>query len=281
MKIKILLAAATLTLIAIPATHQAQVSYTSGTYTQNFNSFTNTNLTAGAVNNLTMLEVSAQNGGGSVNGWYIYGTGGARWGRSNGATTTGGFYAMRDGFGGLALGSLGSNSNSGFFGVVLQNNSAITYTDFTITYDAVINRNPSTTVNNYPLTYLISNTAIDGTVGATGAGTFNNGAGTWNTTTLGFTTPNTSTGSPGPQAAINPFHTIGNVNGTISGISWAPGQYLYIRWQEIDEHDNDAMAGIDNFTFVAAPEPSTYAVAILLLALLGYREYRRRKTAKI
>jgi hypothetical protein len=159
----------------------------------------------------------------------------------------------------------------------LQNNSLTTYTDFTITYDAVINRNPENTVNNFPLSYLISNTAINTTTGATGAGTFNNGAGTWNATTLGFSTPTVGTGAPGAQAAINPFHTIGTVNGTITGITWAPSQYLYIRWQESDESGANAIAGIDNFTFVAAPEPSTYAGAILILALLGYHEYRRRR----
>jgi hypothetical protein len=112
MKIKIYLALLTATLIVIPITQQAQINYTTGTYSQNFNSLTDSNLAAAAVNNLTMLEVSAQAGGGTANGWYLYGTGSTtRWGRSNGATTTGGFYGLRDGSGGLALGSLGSSTN--------------------------------------------------------------------------------------------------------------------------------------------------------------------------
>lgn len=227
----------------------AQILYSGTAYTQNFQSLTGSTSSLNPVSNTTMLEVSQQAGGGNVSGWYIYGIGSTtRWGLTEGSSNSGGFYSMTDaGFNSRALGSQGSGSSFGYFGMVLKNTSGCVITSFTLNYNCWINRNPATTANSYPVSYLISATPIVGS--GTGAGTFNDAAGSWITTTLGFTTPSTGTGAPGTQVAINPIFNFGNAGGTVSNIVWLPDTYLYIRWKETDEAQADATAGIDNVSF--------------------------------
>jgi len=237
----------------------------STTYLQDFNSFTATTLTPTNAATTTMSEVSSQAGGGTVSGWYFYGVGGARWGRTNGGSNTGSFFVMYDSATTpeKALGSLGSGSSNGFFGSVFKNTSGSTINAVTISYDAVINRNPSTTANPFPLTYLVSNTDVVTTSG-TGAGTFNNSAGTWNPTTLGFSTPSSGTGAPGTQAVISPLFKIGgsSITGDLTGLNWQDGEYLYLRWSETDNAGADATAGVDNFSIII----KTPSLASLMIA---------------
>jgi hypothetical protein len=238
----------------------AAVSFAGGTYLQDFQSMTDSNLAAGIIATTTMHEVAALGGGGSVSGWYAYGTSASpRWGRDNGASGTGGFYAMRDGTTALALGSQGSGNNIGFFGVVLKNTSGSVINDVSFSYDAFMVRNPSTTVNPYPLSFLVSSTDV-ATGSVTGAGTFNNGAGTWNSiATGGFTTPSSGTGSPSTtQGAINPMFKIGStINVSLTGIAWGIDQFLYFRWTEADNSGSDSTAGVDNFSFTATVGDTT------------------------
>ncbi|NBR42293.1 MAG: hypothetical protein EBU04_05360 [Verrucomicrobia bacterium] len=122
------------------------------TYTQDFQTMTTT-ATTSAVLGLTMTEVSTLSGGSSgVQGWYIYGgsgsalstiisgagsdatwTGGvskSKWlGADKGSSSTGGFRELIDTASpvvGRALGSEGSGSAMGFFGLVLKNTSGAT-----------------------------------------------------------------------------------------------------------------------------------------------------------
>ncbi len=230
-----------------------QVSYNGTTYTQDFQSMTATNLTAATIANTTMLQVSGQPGGGSVIGWYVYHNtaGTPRWGRSDGTSSTGSFFCLFDGAPtpNRALGSQGSASIIAYYGIVLQNTTGSTITSVNISYDAMINRNPSTTVNPYPMSYRTSATNVI-TSSSTADGTFNDLAGTW-TNGTGFTTPSSGTGAPGTQAAITPLFRIGGavITQTLTGLSWGNNQYLYIRWRETDDSGSDASAGVDNFSF--------------------------------
>jgi YDG domain len=242
----------------------SQVSYTTlgSTYTQDFQSITPTALTPAAIVLTSMLEVSSLGGGGTVSGWYIYHQGGAspRWGRSDGSSNTGSLFGMYDAQAtpARALGSQGSASLVARFGTVIQNNTGSTINAATISYDAVMNRNPSTTVNNYPMSYLVNSAAIV-SGSSTAAGTFNDLAGTW-TAVTGFTTPaaGSGIGAPGTQAVINPMFKIGStITQTLTGLNWAPGQYLYIRWNELDEGGADATAGVDNFSLSTTGSSST------------------------
>jgi len=241
------------------------VGFDGNTYTQNFESMTSST-TAASVTASTMTEVSSLTGGGSVNGWYIYGSGwtgaASKWvGSDTGSSNSGGFRQLIDGASpvGRALGSQGSGSAAGFFGVVLKNTSGRTIDKVDISYDAVMNRNPSSNANNYPMSYMVSATGVAGNAGSTGVGTFNKSAGTW-LDGVGFSTPTTGTGAPNAtQAAITPLFKIGGASITqkLTGLNWPANGYLYIRWQETDETGSDADAGIDNFTISAvSPTPT-------------------------
>jgi autotransporter-associated beta strand protein len=227
------------------------IDFSGSAYTQDFQSMTGGAFNATTISVANMLDVSTLAMSGSaagVNGWYVYGGNATpRQGISNGSSSTGSFYQLIDGSGGRALGAQGSGNADWFFGVVLKNTSGATINNLTLAYDAVMNRNPASTVNAYPLSWLVSNATV-ASGSATGAGTFANGAGTWNTTTLGFSTPSSGTGAPGSQAAINPMFTIGSRSGNLTNMTWGADQYLYIRWNEKDEGGADATAGVDNFS---------------------------------
>ena len=213
---------------------------------------TGTAIATSSVAGSTMTEISTLSGGSAgVAGWYMYGLGwttaATKWqGADTGNSTTGGFRQLYDSTGGRALGSEGSTTAYGFFGLVLQNTSSSTINSLSLSYDAVMNRNPSSNVNNYTFGYLVSSTAVSTSTTLAAPGTF--GA-ALNSSTLGFSTPasGAGTGSPGSQAAISPMFKIAAISGTLSTLNWASGQYLYLAWKEVDETGSDANAGVDNF----------------------------------
>ncbi len=224
------------------------------TYTQDFNSMTGTSsATYTTLDKGTMHSVGAQANGGTVTGWYFYGypsniaTTTIRWGANDGSDNTGAFRELVDGAGGHALGSLSSGSNFGFWGLILKNTSGSTINDVALSYTPVINRNPATTANPYPLTFRTTATDIV-TTQSTADGTFDDLAGTWSTSILGFTTPSTGTGAPGTAGAIDPIFSLSPVSGNLSGLNWGNNEFLYLRWQDQDNAGGDAAAGIDNFS---------------------------------
>ena len=222
-------------------------------YTQDFQAMSNG--VAGSMNVSTMTEVSSLSGGNSnVTGWYLYGSGwtgaGNKWqGSDSGSSNTGGFRELIDNNSpvGRALGSQGSGTAGGFYGLVLKNTSGATLNRLNLGYDAVMNRNPSTTANAYPLSYLVSDARVSG--GTNGnSGTFADAAGTW-INGIGFTTPTNGIGSPSTnQAAISPLFKIATITQTLTNLNWSNGAYLYIRWKDTDEGGSDATAGVDNVT---------------------------------
>ena len=228
------------------------------TYTQDFEGLSSTTASGATpgsgMNELTTL---AGNSTTSVSSWFVYGTAGwgLKWGVTNGSSNAGSFYALVNSAtaGSVtnhALGSLASGSNIGFFGLVLRNDSGATINDLSIAYDEVMNRNPSTTPNPYPLSYLVSSTAVATATASVGAGTFADAAGSWNTTTLGFTTPSSGTGAPSTtQTTLNNTVTkIATITGTLSELNWTAGDYIYLRWTDTDNTGSDAAAGVDNFS---------------------------------
>jgi autotransporter-associated beta strand protein len=234
-------------------------------YTQDFQTMTGTTILSTAAGTLTqpvvsstMTEVSTLvTGSAGVQGWFIYGftwptaDNNKKWyGADPGSSSSGGFRQLYDSStGARALGSEGSGSAQGFFGLVLKNTSASTINTLSLSYDAVMNRNPSTTVNQYPLSYLVSSTDVSTSTASGAAGTF--GA-TMTSTTLGFSTPSTGTGAPGAQSATgSPMFTIGTKAGNLTGLGWGAGQFLYLAWKETDEASSDALAGVDNFSLSA------------------------------
>lgn len=72
------------------------------------------------------------------------------------------------------------------------------------------------------------------------------------------------------------------INSSVTGISLAPGQELWIRWSAEDFTDSSAVLAVDNLSvsFAVIPEPAAYTAllggAMFLLACFGYR----RRTAE-
>ena len=244
------------------------ISFGGSSYTQNFDSMTSP-ASSGAMTASTMTDISYLSGGGSgVSGWYVYGTGWSgsanKWlGSDIGTNNAGGFRQLIDNASplGRALGSLASSSAEGYFGLVLRNTSGKTLDKAVVVYDAVMNRNPTTTANNYPMSYLVSSTAVNSSSGG-GSGTFAQTNG-WSNI-IGFTTPASGTGAPNAtQAAISPLFKIATVTNNLTGLNWSNGTYLYIRWKETDEGGTDATAGVDNFsiTIPTLPAPTISSVS--------------------
>ena len=226
------------------------------TYSENFEGLSSTTLVPVATPSSGMNEVSSI-AGNTANSWFIYGTAGwgLKWGVSNGSSNTGSFYSMVNSATAAsvtshALGSEASGSNTGYFGLVLRNTSGATINNLSLSYDEVMNRNPSTTANAYPLSFLVGSTAPVTTAGATGAGTFNPLAGTWTTTTLGFTTPTSGTGGiSATQTTLNNTVTkIATISGPLTGLNWTNNSYIFLRWADTDEGGADSVAGVDNFS---------------------------------
>ena len=142
------------------------VSFSGTTYNQDFQSMTDG--AGSSVAGGQMYELSVLSGGGSVTGWYMYGSGwttaATKWlAVDTGTSSTGGFRPIKDSAtptAGRAIGSQGSGTAAGFYGVVLKNTSGSTITSVNIQFDAVMNRNPSTTANPCTVKYRISSTDV-------------------------------------------------------------------------------------------------------------------------
>ncbi len=168
----------------------ASFSTTGGTYSQSFSAMSGTvNVNRASKGTGTFAELTTANVSNlssDLTGWFIQADSGINtyWAVDNGADNAGAFYEMYDSSGNHALGSLGSSTMHGYWGIALINNTGGTLNDFNISYNEVINRNPSSVPNPYAVSYLVTG---DTTSTFQSAGFVN--------TTLGFTTPSSGTGA--------------------------------------------------------------------------------------
>ena len=231
----------------------AQISYTGGTYTQDFDSM-------GAAGTTTPT------------GWFVgTGTGLAATGTTviagTGSGTAGGNYnfgvAGVNVVGERALGSVASSSTQRDTEVHFTNNLGIDITQFTIGYDGEQWRNGGST-NPNTLTLQLS---LDGNTWVSLGAAF------------AFTSPiNTSTAAAlDGNAAAN---RVAGIGGTFTpSVAIPNGSVFYLRWADPDDAGADSGIAIDNFTFSAVPEPSVYMLLGVGILLCGQRFLRRRKSA--
>jgi len=248
-------------MLALAASGHAQISYTGGSYTQNFD-------TLPASGTFTLAGVGpfaldgAPVGASGLAGWSFAkyaGTGAnAVFLVGTGTSTTGGVYS----FGAAAnperaLGSLGSGGVASRLGVALTNNTGATVTQFTLSYTGEQWRRGSAAANKLTFAYALG--ATDLNVGAFTA-----------VPALDFTAPNTT----GSGLAID-GNAAGNrtaISALVTGVAWAPGQTLVLRWSDVDDSGSDDGIAIDDLTFstaatllpaVAVTTPANGAVNVL------------------
>ena len=223
---------------------QAQVSYTGGVYSQNFNSLPGVTNNSG---NVTWVDNA------TLPGWYANK---ATFGITDG--TLGGVAAVFDdtsiaenvglfSFGvatstDRALGSRATSSVSGndpvCYGVRLVNGTSQTLTRFTITYTGEqwlesSSGNPHTLSVDYR--FDASNIA-DGTWNPVAAAT--------------FTAPVSNGSDPTALLGNDPGNQAVEV-GVVSAVEWAPGQELWLRFRDNNESGREQGLGVDDFSFLA------------------------------
>lgn len=243
----LLLAAAFLVAPAI-----AQVNYSGGTYTQNFDTLpasgTFTLSGTGAV--LVSLDAAPISATGLA-GWTFskYAGSGTTtaplFAVSNGGSNSGSVYSFGTGTDAdRALGSLASGSTVSRFGLTLTNTTGQTITQFTLTFTGEQWRRGTASANVLAFSYAIGGTDIN-------TGTFTD------VSTLNFTAPfnGTPTGAAiDGNAAAN--RTVG-ITTTVTGISWSPNQTLILRWTDVDDGGSDDSLAIDDLTFTAGAAATT------------------------
>jgi hypothetical protein len=251
-------------LMGVISAASGQILYSGGTYTQNFNTLSS-NTDTGGLGDLD--DPWTDNS--TITGWYsnqnTYTTDPVAigLGLTNQLTSAG---SGSDRALGAYIG-LASVLNPIIYGLRIQNNQSFTLTQFTLTFDTegftsglggVLATDILTSFN---LSYSTTATDVSG-AGAVGYQAIN---GSSNQLSLNLLGTSTST------ATIEV--TIGNLN-------LASGQNLWIRWERsgtIGILDN--ALSTDNLQFAAVPEPSTFLMLGLGLALLAALKRGRRPAA--
>lgn len=162
--------------------------------------------------------------------------------------------------GGTYFGSPANGAVAGWIAVSVTNNTVTDLDVFTINYDGEQWRNGgNATAQTMVLEY--------------GFGTSFSSVGTWTApgAAFNFTSP-IATATAAALDGNNSANRAAGLGGSVSGLTWAPGSTLWIRWIENNDAGNDHGLAIDNFSFSAVPEPST-----LLLGLTAFMFPLRRK----
>ncbi len=251
---------ATATAILLGAIHSltAQVSYVSGTYTQNFDSLaTSATIKADAfdfVDNVTLpgwyAESLTTNYTGAAATFTLattvaVSTRADKYSISDNSTNAGDLYSSGTlGSTDRALGSVGSSSIDYFYGVRITNNTSSPLKNFTVTYDGEQWRRGGTATERpetLNVAYRIGGTALDN-------------SGTWILIPeLAFTSPNITPTGPGVAAGLDGNAAANRVAGITKKITAAiaNGESVWIVFADADDAGNDHAMAVDNFSFTA------------------------------
>ncbi len=238
--------------MGMTAAAQAQISYTGGTYTQDFDTLAN----SGTSSTLPLGWAFAESGT-SANTTYTAGTGS---GTTGDTYSFGAASAVDRAFGGLQSGTVIPTIGASF-----TNNTGGTITDLAIAYFGEQWRLGATgRVDQLDFQFSTNATSLT--------------TGTWiDLNSLDFVAPITAgtVGALDGNLAANRT----SISSTIAGLSLANGSIIWIRWNDFNAVGSDDGLGIDNFSLAAVPEPSVYMLLGVGILLCGQRFLRRRKSA--
>jgi len=265
---KFVLPALGLALLCPVVAHSAAIEYTGPAYTQNFDLLASTGSPSWTA-------------GETLAGWH--------WINESGTVPS--TYAAAVGNSGQQNQIL-SYGNSGDSDRALggQNGNGVA----TLYYGAQILNSTGNTLDAFSLAYTgeqwraISNESNDGLtfeyqIFNVGSGSLSAASG-WNAVSdLNFTAPRTVSSSTNLDGNDSANRT--SISSTVSGITWADGQEIWLRWADNNPVDNSSSSlragmAIDDLTFSATasiPEPSGFAVVFGTLSL-GFASLRRRRT---
>lgn len=259
--------------LAITSASATQIFYTGGTYTQDFNTLPSSGTYTQTGVGPYYLSSSPYNGT-NLGGWSFGKIGGsgtvATFAVGTGSGNSGATYSFgASGSSERALGALLSGTVASTWGATLVNNTGQTITQFTLSYYGEQWRYGGGTLGGTDRIY------VEYGVGATDVLT-----GTFTTlSSLDFTSPINSATAVGTAGAKD-----GNTNralrtATVSGVTWAPGQTLVVRWRDADVGGSDDGLAIDDVSFstpisgpvgpsVASTTPANHAAAQALNAAI-------------
>lgn len=230
-----------------------QISYVSGTYTQDFNTLpVATVLLAIPVPVGTQVGVPAptlENPAAVLLGWSAAKTIGSGTtaaadfiaddgARNSGALRSAGTGASTE----RALGALASGSNRLAFGVEFVNNTGGTLTSVTVSFTSEFWRSSTSVQNIMAFGYAVSGGAVTSANYLT------------DTTMIAFSPLDVV----GPLSVATNGALDGNlvanqvpVSATLTGISVPNGSSIYLRWNDLNDEGNDSLLAIDDFSFSA------------------------------
>lgn len=196
----------------------------------------------------------------SLAGWYLRHplsiteggfNGRQRFRNGSGGSNAGSFYSFGSSnsdteraLGILNSGTLASEGQYAYIGLQLTNNTGVTLTEFTLSYNGEQWRADNANAQKLEFSWKVGATAVEE-------------SGFSAVSALDFTSPVLGTGNG-----------IGNTTGklaigpvTVTGINWAPGTDLWLRWADVNDSGADHGLAIDDVFFSAVPEPGSFALA--------------------
>ncbi len=238
--------------MALAASAQAQVSYTGGVYSQNFDSLlgtTNNTLNSTWTDNVTLPGWYSNKTTFSVTDGTVGGTA-ATFDSTSATVNNVGMFSF--GTASSTDRALGARATSNFagndpvlYGVRLVNNTSQTLTKFTVTYTGEQwFKSSVATAHTLLLDYQLGATAIS--------------TGTWPAATSATFTAPIATGTT--ATALNGNTTANRTArvAVVTGLSWAPGQELWIRFRDANESGNEQGLAVDDFSFLADDESGLF-----------------------
>ncbi len=218
--------------VVLSVTARAQINFSAGSYSQNFDVLVATN--SFWTNNVTLPA------------WYASKAGGDNTNTLAGAgtSTSGGLYSFATN--GVnantdrALGSIATGALTPiYYGVRFTNNTGAIVSNILISYTGEQWRvGSSATVQKLAFSYMVTNAPITNSFSGS----------TWvNFTALDFASPNSS-GSSLPLDGNNSGNRTVFTNVLLTGVTVASGQELFLRWQDVDDTGTDSGLAVDDLT---------------------------------